>query len=147
MNIRLVHPVPEPIEIDQRPCELCGLKIDRHDMVDDGEGPEFFCADLSPDEMTLLELERRAELRRQEDIAEILAAMPDCPPIVPRSEPEPYCPAASTVAAFRLLIKTGDAARAPGLAHRPAERRALSASAVGSLGGGSALTALFVLLG
>ena len=51
MNIGLVHPAP--IEIDPRPCGLCGLTINRHEMVDDGEGPDFFCADLSPDEMTL----------------------------------------------------------------------------------------------
>jgi hypothetical protein len=34
---------PEPIELDPRPCGLCGLRIDRHEMVDCGEGPEFFC--------------------------------------------------------------------------------------------------------
>jgi hypothetical protein len=32
-----------PIEIDPRPCELCGRTIDQHEMVDHGEGPEFFC--------------------------------------------------------------------------------------------------------
>jgi hypothetical protein len=37
---------PEPIEIDGRPCELCGLKIDRHERVDSSEGPLFFCDDL-----------------------------------------------------------------------------------------------------
>ena len=65
----------DPIEIDPRPCGECGLTIDRHRRVDTPEGPEFFCADLSLDEMTLDELERRAELRRQEDIAWILARM------------------------------------------------------------------------
>ena len=110
----------DPIEIDQRPCELCGLTIDRHDMVDDGDGPIFHCADLSPDEMTLPELERRAELRRQEDVAAILAAMPDCPPLVPRSGPEPYRPAQSTVDAFRLVVATGDVGRLKAwLADRP----------------------------
>jgi len=34
---------PAPIEIDPRPCELCGLTIDLHQMVDHGEGPEFYC--------------------------------------------------------------------------------------------------------
>ncbi|HEY5036067.1 MAG TPA: hypothetical protein VII74_02920, partial [Chthoniobacterales bacterium] len=68
---------PDPIEIDPRPCTVCGLKIDRHEMVDDGEGPEFFC--LSPDELMLLELERRAELIRQVEIAEILARMDAIP--------------------------------------------------------------------
>jgi hypothetical protein len=60
---------PMPIEIDPRPCELCGLTIDRHQMIDEGEGPEFLCLDVPVDELTLDELERRAELRRQEEIA------------------------------------------------------------------------------
>ena len=47
MNIAVPADIePEPIEIDPRPCELCGLTIDRHQIVDNGEGPEFFC--LSP---------------------------------------------------------------------------------------------------
>jgi hypothetical protein len=106
---------PDPINLDPRPCELCGLTIDRHEMVDHGEGPEFFCADLSPDEMTLPELERRAELRRQEEVAAILARMDalagpvDLAPVV--REPEPYRPAASTVDAFRFVAATGDVAR------------------------------------
>jgi hypothetical protein len=108
----------DPIEIDQRPCELCGLTIDRHDMVDDGEGPIFYCADLFPDEMTLEELERRAELRRQEEVAAILARWEALDveiaarraPLPPR-EPEPYCPAKSTVDAFRYLSAAGDIGR------------------------------------
>src|SRR6267378_6070275 len=69
MTPHLVEIDPAPIEIDPRPCELCGLTIDRHQMVDLGEGPLFYCPDLSPDEMTLPELERRAELRAREEIA------------------------------------------------------------------------------
>jgi hypothetical protein len=34
---------PDPIEIDSRPCGLCGRTIDQHECVDDGEGPEFYC--------------------------------------------------------------------------------------------------------
>ncbi len=109
--------------IDPRPCGLCGLTIDRHEMVDHGEGPEFYCADVSPHEMTLPELERRAELRRQEEIAAILARMdamdaPSNPP-APREAP-PYRPAASTVDAFRYLVAAGDVGRLKGwLADRP----------------------------
>jgi hypothetical protein len=66
---------PDPIEIDPRPCDSCGLTIDRHERVDTPEGPEFFCIDLAPDEMTLPELERRAELIRQVEVAEIMARM------------------------------------------------------------------------
>jgi hypothetical protein len=103
MTLHLVP--PSPIDIDPRPCELCGLTIDRHEMIDRGEGPEFFCLDLSPDEMTLPELERRAELRRQEDIAAILArweALPVCNP--PPRRPEPYHPAQSTIDAFWFVV-------------------------------------------
>jgi hypothetical protein len=110
----------DQIKIDPRPCELCGLTIDRHEMIDDGEGPIFFCPDLHPDEMTLIELERRAELRRQEKVAKILAAMPDSPSIVPPREPEPYHPAQSTVDAFWLIVAGGDVAKVKAwLADRP----------------------------
>jgi hypothetical protein len=115
MNAPLAHPIngePNPIEIDPRPCELCGLTIDRHDMVDHGEGPEFFCADVSPDDMTLDELERRAELRRQEEVAAIFAGLEamDDPSkrLPPRAEPKPYCPAASTVSAFWFVVGLND---------------------------------------
>jgi hypothetical protein len=105
------------IEIDPRPCILCGLTIDRHDMVDDGDGPLFFCPDLAPDEMTLSELERRAELRFAEGVAAILASMTDSPSIVP---PEPYRPAQSTIDAFRLVAAGADIGRIKAwLADRP----------------------------
>jgi hypothetical protein len=97
------------LEIDPRPCILCGLTIDRHEMDDDGEGPIFYCPDLSPDEMTLRELERRAELRLQEEVAAILTRMVDAPSIIPAAgEPAAYRPAASTVDAFRYLVALSD---------------------------------------
>jgi hypothetical protein len=46
MNIAVT--APSPIDIDPRPCEWCGLTIDCHVMVDDGEGPEFFCQEGHP---------------------------------------------------------------------------------------------------
>jgi hypothetical protein len=108
---------PDPIEIDPRPCELCGLTIDKHERVDTPEGPEFFCLDFLPDEMTLDELERRAELRRQEEVAAILArweamdAMDGPSKAPPPRAPEPYRPAQSTVDAFRYLVAIGDVGR------------------------------------
>ena len=33
----------DPLEIDPRPCELCGRTIDQHECIDDGEGPQFYC--------------------------------------------------------------------------------------------------------
>jgi hypothetical protein len=122
MSLHLLTIEPDLLAIDPRPCGLCGLTIDRHEMVDHGEGSEFFCADLSPDEMTLSELARRGELRRQEDIAAILARWealgpPDVPP--PRA-PEIYRPAASTIDAFRLVAAAGDLERLKAwLADRP----------------------------
>src|SRR4030081_3485577 len=110
---------PLPIEIDPRPCERCGLKIERHQMVDEGEGPEFFCLDVPVDELTLDELERRAELRRQEEIAAIVRdwemdeprdrwrhtgeprPAPHPPPAPPR---EPYAPPQATLDAFRFVV-------------------------------------------
>jgi hypothetical protein len=105
----------DPIEIDPRPCDWCGLTIDRHVMVDHGEGPEHYCPDLSPDEMKLDELERRAELRQQEEVAAIFArleAMDDpSKRLPPRSEPEPYRPARSTVDAFWYVVARHDLQR------------------------------------
>jgi hypothetical protein len=125
LTLHLVTIDPEPIEIDSRPCQLCGLTIDRHRMVDNGDGPEFWCLDLSPDEMTLPELERRAELRRQEEVAAIIArweaqdALATCEPLPPR-EPEPYRPAQSTVAAFWFVVGLRDPERFKAwLADRP----------------------------
>jgi hypothetical protein len=102
-----------PIEIDPRPCDLCGLTIDQHEMVDDGEGPEHYCPE--PDELTLDELERRAELIRQIEVAAIFArleAMDDpSKRLSPRSVAAAYRPARSTVDAFRYLVTDGDVER------------------------------------
>jgi hypothetical protein len=140
LNIHLVHPAP--IEIEPRPCEWCGLNVDQHRMVDSGEGPEFFCIDLPPNEMATTELQHRAELIRQLEVAAMVERMERADPRdrwkhtgepVPPSElrngpietalpraPEPYRPAQSTVDAFHLLIQAGDAARARAwLADRP----------------------------
>jgi hypothetical protein len=48
MNAPLAPIDLDLLEIDPRPCELCGLTIDQHVMVDDGEGPEFFCEETDP---------------------------------------------------------------------------------------------------
>jgi hypothetical protein len=117
------RPDPTLLEIDPRPCELCGLTVDRHEMVDDEDGPIFYCVDLDLDELTLEELERRAELRRQEDIAAIIAWMDatDSPAeILPIGKPPVHRPAVSTIAAFRYLVAMGDVAHLKGwLGDRP----------------------------
>jgi hypothetical protein len=108
-------PIPDPIELDPRPCECCGRAIDHHRMVDAGEGPEFFCAGLSPDELTLEELERRAELIRQIEVSEIFArleAMDDASKRPPHREPapKPYRTPQSTVDAFWYVVRQGNTA-------------------------------------
>ena len=102
----------DPISIDSRPCQLCGRKIDGHEMVDDGEGPLFFCLNLPPDEMTLDELERRAELIRQIEVAEIMARMEatDGPFKVPApAEPRRYSTPQSSIDAFLFVARNHDA--------------------------------------
>jgi hypothetical protein len=67
--------------------------------------------------MTIDELERRAALIRQIEVAEIMARMdatdamegPSKAP--PRAEPELYRPAASTVGAFWYLVNLRDSER------------------------------------
>jgi hypothetical protein len=128
--------------IDPRPCQLCGLTIDRHEMVDHGDGPLFFCADISPDEMTLPELKRRSELRRQEEVAAMVkqweladprdrwkhTGEPAPPPEVrngpadplPRREPKPYRTPQETADAFLYLVSLGEPERLDAwLAARP----------------------------
>ena len=103
----------DQIKIDPRPCELCGLTIDRHERVDTPEGPEFFCLDWFADELTLPELERRAELRRQEDIAAILEriSISNGADREPLTRPPPYQTAASTVEAFWFVAGLADPVR------------------------------------
>jgi hypothetical protein len=104
----------DPLEIDGRPCELCGLTIDRHEMVDHGDGPIFYCPDLPPDEMTLPELERRAELIRQIEVAEIMARMDamdldEVPEPVKPVAKQSYRTPQSTKDAFLLVARNHDA--------------------------------------
>jgi hypothetical protein len=114
MNAPLATINLDLLEIDPRPCGLCGLTIDRHEMVDHGEGPEFFCIDYYPEELSLSELERRAELRAQEEIAWIVAQMeaadpPYEPP--PPAEPQPYRTPQATVDAFWYVVRLADPAQ------------------------------------
>jgi len=112
MNVAVTIKESDLIAIDPRPCGLCGLTIDRHIMIDDGEGPEFFCDDILIDDLTLDELERREELRREEDVAAIIARWEaiDRPARRDHAEPEPYRPAASTIDAFKFVARQGDVA-------------------------------------
>jgi len=105
-------------------------------------GPLVFCADLSPDEMTLMELERRAELTREIEVAAMVRQMEfDDPrdrwrhtsepapslavrtgpfePLPPRM-PEPYRTPRATIDAFKFVAASGDVGRLKAwLADRP----------------------------
>lgn len=110
-----MNAIPCPIEIDPRPCGLCGLTIDRHHMVDAGEGPEFYCVEVPIDELTLDELERRAELRHEDAVAATVARWEatDCPTDFDTSvrKPEIYYPARSTRDAFFYVVALDDVDR------------------------------------
>jgi hypothetical protein len=106
----------DPFAIDPRSCEHCGLAIDRHQRVDTPEGPEFFC--IPPDEMDMDELERRAELIRQVEVAAILARMDamdvmdtmDRPAEIPLpNKPRRYSTPQATIDAFLFVARNHDA--------------------------------------
>lgn len=120
-----MNAIPSPIEIDPRPCGLCGLTIDRHQMVDEGEGPEFFCVEVPVDDLTLDELERRAELRQQEEVAAMVrdwelndprdrwrhTGEPPPIPFEPPSRREQYVTPQSTIDAFWFVASLDDPER------------------------------------
>jgi hypothetical protein len=122
MNTAASAPIePAPILIDPRPCGVCGLTIDRHEMVDGGEGPEYYC--LEPDELTLDELERRAELVREIEVAAIVRSMElndprdrwkhtgeSAPDIgIPMAVARPYRTPQATIDAFWYVVRLDDA--------------------------------------
>jgi hypothetical protein len=79
--------------------------------------------------ISLDELERRAELRRQEEVTAILARMDTkdgSSKVPPRGEPEPSRPAASTVDAFSYVVSLDDLDRLKAwLRDRPEDTPAL----------------------
>jgi hypothetical protein len=110
MNIAVTD--PHPLEIDPRPCEWCGLTIDQHIMVDDGEGPEFFYQDLSPYAANLVV---QWEMQDPRDVWRPTGETP--PPVVFRNAdlarvPEPvrqhYRTPQATVDAFWVVTHTGN---------------------------------------
>jgi hypothetical protein len=92
----------DPIEIDPRPCELCGLTIDRHITVDDGEGPLFFCREED-------DLVRQWELADPRDRWRHTGEARPTEAMKPRRDTAPYRTAQSTIAAFWVVAKIGDA--------------------------------------
>jgi hypothetical protein len=93
---------PEPISIDPRPCELCGLTIDEHECVDDGEGPEFYCY---PDD----NLVKQWELADPRDAWRQTGELPPAPPRVHAERGDPYRAPQSTIDAFWYVVRLDDA--------------------------------------
>jgi hypothetical protein len=107
--------------IDQQLCEHCGLTVDRHRRVDTDEGPEFFCVDPRPEDLDIDELERRDDLRRQEEVAALVRRweMADdrwrhigepCPQVVdmPVAASQPYRTPQSVIDAFHVVVNLND---------------------------------------
>lgn len=111
---------PEPIAIDPRPCGLCGLTIDRHEMIDDGEGPQFFCAGVDDAPADIV---RQWEMADPHDRWRHTGEPAPKPSTEPRRRPEPYRPVESTVQAFWYVARNHDADYlAAWLAKHPADR-------------------------
>jgi hypothetical protein len=102
---------PAPLEIDPRPCELCGRTIDQHQCIDHGDGPEFFCL---PDD----DIVRLWEMADPRDAWRHTGEAP--PPahvrnsdIAAKPAPAPrlYSTPQSTIDAFSYLCREGDTAK------------------------------------
>jgi hypothetical protein len=103
---------PNPIAIDPRPCELCGLTIDRHQRIDTPEGPEFFCDDLETQiHLAAADLVRQWELADPRDRWRHTGEPPPKASNIPNARPEPYRPAQSTIDAFWFVINLRDPER------------------------------------
>jgi hypothetical protein len=104
-----VSPEPDPLEIDPRPCGLCGLTIDQHRMVDTGEGPEFFCDDVEYQiHLDANDLVRQWELADPRDRWKHTGEAPPKASAFPVPSARPYRPAESTVAAFWYVVSLND---------------------------------------
>jgi hypothetical protein len=106
MNIRVVPIEHDPLEIDPRPCGECGLTIDRHRMVDDGEGPEFFCEEAHP---YAFDLVRGWELADPRDRWKHTGEAPPKISAAPRARRKPYELFEVVEQAFWYVVRDGDA--------------------------------------
>jgi hypothetical protein len=111
MNAPLAPINLDLLEIDPRPCELCGRTIDQHEMVDDGDGPEFFCFPAD-DLVTLWELvdPRDAWRHTGESAPQASARNSDISP-APATAPAHYRTPQATADAFWFVVNLCDPAR------------------------------------
>jgi hypothetical protein len=115
---------PDLIEIDCRPCALCGLQIDLHRMVDSGEGPEHFCFEAAETVGYLVARKYTSTNGRpfalgfnagldfaiRHLVLQEAASMVEAPPIVPADrEPAPYRTPRATVDAFKFVVSLANA--------------------------------------
>jgi hypothetical protein len=119
---------PEPIAIEPRACGLCGLTIDRHEMI--GEGPVFFCSEFDDFAADIM---RRCELADPRDSWQHTGELP--PPahvrnsdISPRpaDRPQSYRTPQATKDAFWFVVGLADPGRLKAwLADHPKDARFL----------------------
>lgn len=115
----------EPYEIDPRPCELCGQTIDRHEMVDEGEGPEFFCFPAD-DIVTCWELADPRDAWRHTGETPPSASVRNSDITKMPTQPDYYRTPQSVVDAFWFVASLDDPARlAAWLADHPRDERYL----------------------
>ena len=108
-----------PIEIDPRPCELCGLTIDRHECVDTPEGPEWLCFP-DGDIVTLWELADPRDAWRLTGEAPPPASVRNSDITAASTRPDYYRTPQSTADAFFYVVSLDDPARLAGwLADHP----------------------------
>jgi hypothetical protein len=126
------------IEMDPRPCEICGLKIDDHHMIDDGDGPQHFCISELYERVAAgkvknatrpfwlgwnygidFSLNHVAEEEISIIMANIMVEPDNAPSIIP-PPPAPYRTPQATVDAFKYLVRLNDPERLKAwLADRP----------------------------
>ncbi len=113
----------DPLEIDPRPCEWCGLTIDQHRTVDTGEGPEFFCEEFETQiHLDAADLVRQWELADPRDRWKHTGEAPPKTSTAPKASPRTHSTPESVVNAFKFVAGLGDADRlARWLADHPAD--------------------------
>jgi hypothetical protein len=128
-TLNKLRPEDQPaIALDPRPCEHCGLTLDDHFTVDQGDGPEHFCQPLD----VVLHL-RAAALQEAWERADPRDAWmhtgepppPDSVRNGPQAEPcrQSNRPAQSTVDAFLHLARHDRGRLAAWLANHPQDVR------------------------
>jgi hypothetical protein len=100
----------DPIAIDSRPCSLCGLTIDKHERVDDGEGPLFYCPDDLETQIHLAaaDLVRQWELADPRDRWRHTGEPPPKILTAPKPSPRPYSTPDSVIDAFWYVVGLND---------------------------------------